>query len=51
MKFNFLYSFKILPHSIEEYMDNTKEYIDVMSMSSIPDELEEEFYKIDVATF
>ena len=50
VKFNFLYSFKILPHSIEEYMDNTKEYIDVMSMSSIPDELEEEFYKIDVAT-
>ena len=50
VKFNFLYSFKILPQSIEEYIDGKKEYIDVMSPSSIPHELEELFYKIDVST-
>ena len=50
VKFNFLYSFKILPQSIEEYTEGKKEYIDVMSPSSIPHELEEQFYKIDVST-
>ena len=50
VKFNFLYSFKILPQSIEEYVNGKKEYIDVMSPSSIPHELEEQFYKIDVFT-
>ncbi|MDE5665258.1 MAG: hypothetical protein K2I31_04880 [Duncaniella sp.] len=50
VKFNFLYSFKILPQSIEEYIDGKKEYIDVMSPSNIPHELEELFYKIDVST-
>lgn len=50
VKFNYLYSFKIFPQSIEEYTEGKKDYIDVMGPSSIPYELEEQFYKIDVST-
>lgn len=50
VKFNFIYSFKILPQSIEKYVDGKIEYIDVMSPSNVPNEFEEQFYKIDVST-
>ena len=47
VKFNFMYSFKLLPQSIEKYMNGKNEYIDIMSPSNIPDELEDQFYKIN----
>lgn len=50
VKFNFMYSFKLLPQSIEKYMNGKKEYIDIMSPSNIPDELEDQFYKINIST-
>ena len=50
VKFNFMYSFKFLPQSIEKYMNGKKEYIDIMSPSNIPDELEDQFYKINIST-
>lgn len=50
VRFNCLYSFKILPKSIEEYVDGKKEYLDVIGPSSIPDEFEDQFYKINVST-
>lgn len=50
VKFNFLYSFKILPQNIEEYADDKREYVDVMSPSNIPDEFEELFYRIRIST-
>lgn len=50
VKFNFMYSFKLLPQSIEKYMNGKNEYIDIMSPSNIPDELEDQFYKINIST-
>ena len=50
VKFNFLYSFKLLPQSIEKYMNGKKEYIDIISLSNIPDEFEDQFYKINIST-
>ena len=50
VKFNFLYSFKLLPQSIEKYMNGKKEYIDIISPSNIPDEFEDQFYKINIST-
>ena len=31
-------------------MNGKKEYIDIMSPSNIPDELEDQFYKINIST-
>lgn len=50
VRFNFLYSFKILAMNIEEYQDGKREYIDVMCPSNIPDEFEELYKKIDIKT-
>lgn len=45
-----MYSFKLLPQSIEKYMNGKKEYIDIISPSNIPDEFEDQFYKINIST-
>lgn len=50
VKFNFMYSFRLLPQSIEKYMNGKKEYIDIISPSNIPDEFEDQFYKINIST-